>query len=399
MEMVRVAGTKEGQRPEAKRPAEARRPRLLYLVTEDWYFCSHRLPMARAARDAGFDVVVATRVNVHGEQILSEGFHLHPLTWRRRDRGPASLFAVLMIARLYRRIRPDLVHHVALKSVVFGSLAARLVRVPAMVNALTGLGYVFIAKTLRARLLRLLITQALRFLIDRPRSRVLLQNADDLQVLLKHRAISGDRVTLIRGSGIDATYFSPLPPPPKTTPIICALVGRMVASKGVAVAVEALRIVRAKGVDVELQLVGMPDPENPDSIGPAQLTAWAEETGIRWLGHVADVREVWRHAHIAVLPSAGGEGLPKSLLEAAACARPIVASDVPGCREIVVSGVNGERVPPSDPDALAAAVMVLVRDPARRCRYGAAGRRMVESDLSAEAVGRQAVTLYRNLLS
>src|SRR5579871_5894537 len=156
------------------------RPKLLYLVTEDWYFWAHRLPQARAARDAGFRVAVATRVDRHGDRIRSEGFELHPLDWRRGSvnfLGAAR--AVLEIAQLYRRLAPDVVHHVSQKPILIGSLAARLAGVRRIVNAFTGLGFLFVAKSLDARLLRTAILPVLRLAARGPSTRFLVENPDD----------------------------------------------------------------------------------------------------------------------------------------------------------------------------------------------------------------------------
>jgi glycosyltransferase involved in cell wall biosynthesis len=370
-------------------------PKLLYLVTEDWYFCSHRLPMARAARAAGFEVVVATRVGTHGPAIEAEGFTLRPLSWRRGGNGlGAVLGAVWEIAALYRRERPDLVHHVAVKPVVLGGLAAWLAGGSRVVNALTGLGFVFIGRSPLLWPVRRLMGWVLR----RPGSRLVLQNQDDRAFLVGAGFADPARVTVIRGSGIDLEHFTPLPEPPAPDgSVTVAFVGRMLTDKGVPVLVEALRRVRARGLELRLLLAGDTDPENPTAIPRATLEAWSREPGIRWLGPVADVRTVWRAAAIAVLPSRR-EGLPKSLMEAAACGRALVATDVPGCREIARADENALLVPPDDPAALAEALTALTTDPARRARFAAASRRLVESDLAAEAVGAQTLALYRQLL-
>ena len=380
------------------RPPTTSRPKIIYLVTEDWYFWSHRLPMARAARNAGFEVCVATKVTEHRDLIEAEGFIVYPLSWHRRRGGLGNLLTILQIASLYRRDRPDIVHHVALKPVLFGALAARFAGRPAIVSALTGLGYAFAARSFRARLLRSLVSLGLRVLVNRSQSIVVLQNPDDQSLLKERRVVAPTRTRLIRGSGIDTRHFQPMPEPPDK-PLICALVSRMLTIKGVPAAVEAVQVVRRRGIDLQLHLAGTPDPDSPATIRQEQLESWSSEAGIKWLGYVTDVREVWRSAHIALLPSLGGEGIPKSLLEAAACARPIVASDVPGCREIVLAGVNGELVPPGDVQALANALEALSHDHQRRRRYGAESRRLVEADLSADAVGQSVVAIYKELLA
>lgn len=372
--------------------------KLLFLVTEDWYFWSHRLPVARAARDSGLEVVVATRVSGHGDAIRDEGFRLVPLGWSRRSLNPLrEILALGEILSVYRRERPDIVHHVAIKPAVYGSVAARLAAVPAVVNAVAGLGYVFTGDDFRSRIIRPIMRLAFRLLLCSPRSRLILQNEDDRRALVDAGLAREGTTDVIRGSGVDIEHFSALPEPPDGPPSV-AVVTRMLTFKGVADVVAASRLLRGRGVEHRLLLVGRPDPDSPAAIPEAQLVAWAHEPGIAWLGHRADVREVWAQAHVAVLASLGGEGLPKTLLEAAACGRPIVATDIPGCREIVRDGCNGRLVPPGDPVSLADALAELLTDAGMRARFGAMSRRMVESDLSAGAVGRRTVALYEALL-
>ena len=344
-------------------------PKLLYLVTEDWYFWSHRLPMAQAAQRAGFAVGVATRVAEHGERIRALGFSLHPLRWRRGDIGPwASLRAIAEIGDLYRRERPLLVHHVALKPAVLGSIAALAAGVPAVINAVAGMGFVASSPTLRARLLRWPLGFALTRLLERANSRVIVQNDDDRQLLLSLHPGAGERIVTIPGSGVDVAHFRPVPEP--APPVTAGFAGRMLYDKGVAVLVEAQQKLQRRGIDVHLLLAGTPDPENLGSIPPAELATWRSLPGVTLLGQVEDIRTLWSASHIAVLPSRR-EGLPKSLLEAAAMGRPIIATDVPGCREIARADANALLVPPDDVDALATALARLAQDGALRRRFGA----------------------------
>lgn len=381
--------------------APRRRPKLLFLVTEDWYFCSHRLPVARAACDAGFDVAVATRVRADGERIRAEGFRLLPLPWRRLGDGAAgNARALAAIVRLYRRERPDIVHHVALKPVLFGGLALRLAFPgrrgrPAAIAAVTGLGSGLGANAGgRARLIRPLLGRAVRLAAGG--GRIIVQNPEDGAALAR-LGIDRGRLALIRGSGVDTGHFRPLPPPP--APVVAiALVARMLRSKGVLDAVAAVRRLRTQGIAVELLLAGPTDPDNHDSLDDRELAALAAEPGVEWLGRVEDVRSVWRRAAVAVLPSIYGEGVPKALLEAAACARPIVAADMPGCREIVRPGENGLLVPPQDVAALAAALAALAEDAPRRRAMGEAGRRLVEREFADSQVAEATLALYRELL-
>jgi len=375
----------------------ALRPKLIYLVTEDWYFWSHRLPMARAAQRAGFEVAVATRVAEHGERIRAEGFALHPLGWRRRDIGPwASLRAIAEIYRLYSRERPLLVHHVALKPAVLGSAAALLAGVPAVVNAVTGVGFVASSPSLRARLLRRPMDFALARLLERANCRVIVQNEDDRALLLSLSAGADERVVVIRGSGVDTAHFRAAPEP-AAPPVVAGYAGRLLTDKGIATLIEAQQSLRRRGSDLRLVLAGAPDPENPSSIDTATLARWRALPGVTWLGEIGDIRTLWSAAHIAVLASRR-EGLPKSLLEAAAMGRPLVATDVPGCREIAHDGENALLVPPDDAVALAAALERLAGDAELRRRFGAASRGLVEGELAAGAVGAATVACYLSLL-
>ena len=380
----------------------AERPKLLFLVTEDWYFCSHRLPAARAARAAGFDVVVATRVRAHGDRICDEGFALRPIEWRRRGDGLLGAGrAISEIARVYRAERPDLVHHIALKPVLFGGIARRLAPAgtqisPVAIASVMGLGSGFSAASFAARLRRPSLGIALRLAGDRDRGWVIVQNPEDRDALIALGA-APRRVVMIRGSGVDCNHFRPLPDPEGAT-VTVALVSRMLREKGVLDAVAAIRLLRGRGLPVELLLAGPTDPDNRGSLTAEALVSLASSPGIQWLGSVADVRSVWRRSAIAVLPSTYGEGVPKALLEAAACARPIVASDVPGCREVVRPGESGLLVPPRNIDELAAAIAALAGDPGRRAAMGRAGRALVEQEFAENIVAGETLAVYRAAL-
>ena len=369
-------------------------PRLLYVVTEDWFFLSHRLPMARAARAAGFEVHVATNVADGAAAIEREGFILHPVRFARGRLAPfATLATILALRRLHREIMPALVHHVALQATILGSLAA-LGLPAARVNAITGLGYAFISDAPKARLMRAVIGPLLRFLLGRDRSVALVQNPDD-RALLAGLGIAADRIVLIPGSGVDVDRLVPMPEPPGA--VTLGFVGRLLDDKGIRPLVAAHRLLRARGSDVALLIAGTPDPANPASVAPAEAEAWGREPGITWLGHVDDIATVWARAHVAVLPSRR-EGLPKSLLEAAACGRPMVATDVPGCREVALPNETGLLVPPDDPPALAAAIETLARSPELRARFGGAARRLAEERFSAAAIGQAVTALYLRLV-
>lgn len=370
-------------------------PVLIYLVTEDWYFLSHRLPMALAAQRAGYEVHVATRVVSDGPSIEAHGFKVHPLNWQRGNTNPAAVLAIIREIRgLYRRLAPNLVHHVALQPAIIGSLAALGLSMVCL-NAVAGLGFVFTSRTLRARSTGTVMKFLIRTLFGRDHAAVLVQNPDD-RAVMKQLGIGPDRIFLIPGSGVDTEMLKPLPEP--AGPITAAFVGRLLDDKGLRTLVAAHEILARRGNPIELLIAGEPDPANPASIPGNEIQTWTHRPGIKVLGQVADIREVWRHAHIAVLPSRR-EGLPKSLLEAAACGRPIVATDVPGCREIARQDENALLVPVDDPPALADAIDRLAKSAEMRNRLGASGRRLVEAEFSAARIGQEIVALYSRLLN
>jgi glycosyltransferase involved in cell wall biosynthesis len=372
--------------------------KIIFLVTEDWYFWSHRLPMARAARQAGFDVVIATRVGSWGDRIRAEGFLLHELNWRR---GSLSLLenltTVLNLVSIYRLEKPDIVHHVSLKPVILGSIAAFLARVPRVVNALTGLGHLFASDSPSIKALRAVLHPILKLALTRPGSFTLLQNKDDLTKLTRLGYVNAN-AAIIRGSGIDTNYFVPQPINRRSI-VTAAFVGRIIEIKGVRVLMEAHRRLRQKGFRLRLLLVGEPDSENPGTISREEIAQWANEPDVEWLGYCTNIVSVWAQADIAVLASTGGEGLPKALLEAAACGRPLIATDIAGSREIALDGRNAIVVPPGDPDALCDALERLASEESLREAFGAESRRIVESDMSQEHVSRSIVLLYQKMMS
>jgi glycosyltransferase involved in cell wall biosynthesis len=285
-----------------------------------------------------------------------------------------------------------LVHRVAVEPIVIDAIAS-LGLAGASVNAVTGLGYAFIATSAKARALQQLIGLVLRFLVNNYRSITLVQNPDDEQ-LIAGFGVAPERIARIPGSGVDVERLRPLPEPP--APPTIGFVGRLLDHKGIRTLIAAHRLLRAKGLPIELLIAGTPDPANPASVSQDEIATWSHEPGITLLGHVADISTVWARAHIAVLPSRR-EGLPKSLIEAAAFGRPMVATDVPGCREVVRSD-TGLLVPVGDPAALANAIATLAQSPDLRARLGAAARALAVERLSAAAVGSATVDLYRRLL-
>lgn len=372
-------------------------PRLAFVVTEDWFFVSHFLPMLRAARESGLDVTVITRVREHREAIEREGARVVPLEAERRSLNPiAAGDAAGRLAAILKAVRPDIVHCIALRGILLGGTAALMAGIDRRVFALTGLGYLGARPDLVGRAARLAIRSVLRGPLASRGTRYLFENEDDAR-LLGLDPSDPARVAVVGGAGIDPEVWgaSPLPTHP---PLRIAVVSRMLWSKGIDVAVEATRLARAAGADVELSLFGAPDPSNPKALREADLRAWSAEPGIAWHGPSADVAAVWRGHHVACLPSRGGEGLPRTLLEAAASGRAVVTTDVPGCRRLVRDGLEGRIVPPGDPGALAAAFLALAADPAGVARMGEAARRRVLDGFTERDVMEGVKALYRGML-
>jgi glycosyltransferase involved in cell wall biosynthesis len=371
-------------------------PKILYLITEDWFLVSHFLPMARAARERGFEVVVATQVKDHGARIAAEGIRLIPLEVERRSLG---LFeGVSNLARTFRIVRaerPDIVHCIALRPVVLGGLAAKLAGVRRLVLAPTGLGQLWIADDAMARLARKITRAAVGSWLHGPQTHYLFENREDpLEFGLDPE---GANVTIVGGAGVAPEEF-PASPEPAAPPLKVAVVARMIAPKGIAEAVEATRRARSLGAAVELDLYGPLDSTDRRAIPEAMLKQWSTEPGIRWRGRTDDVAGVWREHHVAMFLSTYREGVPRTLIEAAAAGRPIITTDMPGCRDLVRDGREGLLVPSRDVDAAARALLKLARDPALRARLGAAAHRRFHEGYTEAAVKNAVSGVYQSLL-
>lgn len=380
---------------EQRSPFDSAKPRLLYVVTEDWAFLSHRLPMARAAREAGFEVHVATRVSNGAAAIEAERFVLHPIPFARGSLSPvATLLTIAALRRVHRNIKPVLTHHVALQACVLGMLAS-FGQSCACLNAFIGLGYSFTSESGKARVVRKLVGSLLRFFINRNHCIALVQNPDDMAALLSLR-IAKKQIALIAGSGVDIDRFTPMPEPGGAPTL--GFVGRLLDDKGIRTLVAAHQLLRTRVPKAQLLIAGTPDPANPASVTEGEARSWNELPGITWLGQVNDIADFWARIHVAVLPSRR-EGLPLSLLEAAACGRAMIASDVPGCREVVVQEQTGLLFPVDDVPALADAMERLAVDPQLRARCAMAARTRVVERFAGEIIGRQIIELYRIMIS
>ncbi|MEK9672142.1 MAG: glycosyltransferase family 4 protein [Rhodospirillaceae bacterium] len=373
------------------------RRRLLFAVTEDWAFLRHRLPMARAAMAAGFDVAVAAQTSRHATDIEARGIRVFHVPVRRAAIAPfADMVYFARLAAVMQEYRPDIVHNVATKPILYGTVAARAARVPAVINAFTGMGILFhevpgerAGFGIKGNILLAAIRSACR----RAGIGFLVQNEDDRAFVAGRLAAEPGRVHLISGSGVDTDAF-PAQPEPADGPVTATLVGRLLWSKGVGEFVEAARRLKQQRVNVRMVLVGSPDPENPTSVRETDLRRWQAEGLIEWWGERDDIAAVWAKSHIAVLPSRR-EGLPKSMLEAASSGRPLIMTDVPGCRELAAGDAGAVLCPLGDVDALTAAIARLAGDPDERRRMGAAARCAVEARMSAQVIGEQVKALYQ----
>jgi glycosyltransferase involved in cell wall biosynthesis len=374
------------------------RPRLLFNVNVAWFFISHRLEIARAAQAAGFDVHLVSDVESEQEveQLARERITFHRVRLSRGGLAPSrDLSYAVNLARVIRTIGPDIIHNITVKPIVYGSIAGRALKVPRIVNAVSGLGYSFSGSGWR-RILSLLVTGAYRLALGRADIRVIFQNSDDRNSFIDAGMIAPGQAVIIRGSGVDLDAFS-FTPEPDGTPIV-VLPARMLRDKGVVEFAEAAKLLRSQGCEASFLMAGKTDEANPASLSRAELTQLREDAGVQWLGHVLDIQTLYRSAHVVCLPSYR-EGLPKALIEACAAGRPIVTTDVPGCRETVENEVNGLLCKPRDVRTLADALGRLLRDPALRRRMGAASRRKAEAEFDVRAVVQATLDLYREMLA
>lgn len=373
------------------------RGRLLFVVNVDWFFLSHRLPIALEALQQGYQVHIATGVTDRLEELQGHGLVVHPLYIDRSSTGFGSAISLcFQLWKLFRSVRPDIVHLVTIKPVLLGGIVTRLSRVPAVVSAISGLGFVFVAQGTKAKIRRLLVGTLYRIALGHRNLAVIFQNPDDRASLERVVNMSDSKVKMIRGSGVDLAQFIHVPLP-SGIPVV-VLAARLLADKGVRDFVQAARLLKQRGISVRFCLVGMVDPDNPTSLTDAELAQWVSEGIIEVWGHRSDMPQVLAAAQVVVLPSYYGEGLPKVLIEAAACGRAVVTTDHPGCRDAIEPGVTGLLVPVRDAEALAEAIKGLVEDVERCRRMGLEGRRLAENNFDINRVVAEHLKVYEELI-
>lgn len=371
--------------------------RILYVITEDWFFHSHFLDRAKHISASGGSVGIATRFSIHEAELRSLGFELFPLNFSRRGLNPMTEFVTsLQIRRIVRKFRPDIAHNVALKPVVTGTFGELLSRQGVVINALVGMGYIFTSTDTRASVVKPFLSRILKLLFRSKSVHVVIENPDDLNSLVDDGFVRTGQISLIRGAGVDLNAF---PCHPEASgPVVVTMVSRILRDKGVMEFIAAASILQSRVPDVVFQIVGEPDLGNPSAITQSEINAWEFLPNIKYLGHRTDIADILKGSHIVCLPSYR-EGLPKSLLEALSSGRPIITTDVPGCREVCENDVNGLLVPARDSVALSQAIEKLVINPELRRAMGRAGRKRAESEFSNEIVCTQTLDLYRKLLS
>lgn len=368
------------------------------LVANPKYFLSHRLPLAMALKKSGFSVTVMTGPGKGQDTITDLGFRWEEVVFYRGSLNPfLEIRSLYSIGRAYRKVRPEICHHIALKPIVYGSIAAYFIPCQKILNTVAGLGHAFSGSTWKHKLIQYLVVM-LFFLSCRSRkNQVVFQNPDDLAEIMKYRVLRKENTSIILGSGVDITRFTPAPPPKNGHPSV-VLPARMLKTKGVEVFVNASKILKKRGLEPRFLLAGGLDLENKAGIPEADLREWQQEGVVEWLGHRTDLPDIFKNADIVTLPSHYREGIPLALLEAAACGKPIVTTDMPGCRLTVQNKKNGFLVPPQNPEKLADALEHLLKDQELRQKMGAQSRKLVEEKFSMDTINRQYLDLYQGNL-
>ncbi len=370
--------------------------RLLFVLNEPNWFVSHRFAIGLAAQERGFDVHVAGPGEAPAE-ILNAGMTFHSVDLCRKGMNPIAEWGTgSSLVGLFREVQPDIVHLVTIKAYLYGGIAARLARVPAVVSAVAGLGMVFSRHGVRARALRALLYPMFRVAFGHRRQKAIFQNQDDRAVLQRWIGMPSGKTALIRGSGVNLSDY-PVRPEPSGVPVV-SFAARLLRDKGVADLVEAGRILKKRGVQARFWIIGDVDPGNRATITEQELATWRDEQIVELLGYRKDIPELYARSHIVCLPSYYGEGLPKALVEAAACGRAVITTDHPGCRDAIEPGRSGVLVPIQEPEALADALQYLIENPGVRKAMGQAGRELAERDFAIEEIVEAHMAIYDELL-
>lgn len=376
--------------------SRAGNPGILFLATEDWYFAAHRLGLAKAAVKEGYVVSVATRVRDHARAIADAGVTLLTLDWSRRSVNPMTVRDEVAAVRAFIADQaPGILHCVSLRPVVIACLALRGLPRQRVVLAFTGLGYLFVGSALWKNALRRIVARVIAATARVHDVALLFENTDDRNIIMDLTRLDAGLAHVNPGSGVDILHFSPLPPPDGDVPVF-GFAGRMLTIKGVEDLIAASRLLDRRKLAHRVLLAGPVDADNRAGITKERLEALIAGSSVTWLGALGDVRDLWRQSDVAVLASHGGEGVPLSLIEAAACGRPVITSDVPGCRDVVCGGDCGILVAPRDPEELADVMAALAGDDALRDRM-AGQAASCAARFSSDVVNTRTLALYARL--
>lgn len=370
--------------------------KLLMIVNDPAFFISHRLAIAEAAKEMGYETHIATMGGEAVTSITDKGFIHHLLPLSRSGSNPFSeLFSLFSIWHLLWKIKPKILHLVTIKPVIYGGIAARLAPVKGVVAAVSGLGFVFLSQGIKATLLRKVVRFFYKLALGKKNLRVIFQNPDDCDVLTDLNIVDRNKAEMIRGSGVDLNLYSFVPESMPQSPVVC-FAARLLRDKGVIEFVEAAKILQQRGIAARFQIIGDVDPGNPATITPAEITTWRDEGFIELLGYRKDIGGLFANANIVTLPSYR-EGLPKVLVEAAACGRAVVTTDVPGCRDAIDPNVTGLLVPVRNAVALADSLEELIQNAEVRQRMGIAGRALAERAFDIKKIVQQHLDIYSKL--
>lgn len=370
--------------------------KLLFIINKPSIFISHRLAIAITAREKGYDVQIAGQDDEDVPNIEALGFTYHRLPLSRSGSNPfAELWALLSIWLLLWRVKPDVLHLVTLKPALYGGIAARFAPVKGVVAALAGLGYVFMSNGHKVRVVRKVVVQLLKFSFSKKSLLVIFQNPDDKNLMVRLGVISEAKTRLIRGSGVSLSEY-PFTPEPAHETVVVTFASRLLFDKGIQEYVDAAAILKARGVNASFQIIGNLDLDNPTNVTSEQLSEWGDISNIEVGGYRKDIASVFAASNLVVLPSYR-EGLPKVLIEAAACGRAVVTTDVPGCRDAITQDVTGLLVHVKDAESLANAMEKLILDSELRQQMGKAGRALAEEVFAVEKVVQQHLDIYHTV--
>lgn len=388
---------RDSSNPVTKKNKKMKKTKLVFVINELSFFFSHRLSLAKAAQLAGYEIHVVSPKSELIKALMPHGFYFHPIPLNRKGLNPfCEIKSLYSLYRLYRALKPSIVHHLTIKPILYGGLAARLAKVPAVVNAVTGLGYVFISQKHSTKLLRCFSKIGFYLSFRHPNMCVIFQNPDDQHQFIQNRLLKSESALLIKGSGVPLEEYPILSNPETSDEIVVLLPARLLWDKGVGEFVEATKLLREK-IKIRMALAGQIDQDNPSAISKEQLDHWIQEGLVEYWGFERHIQEAFARCHIVCLPSYR-EGMPRVLIEAAACGRPIVTTDVPGCRDIVMNGENGLLVKAKNAQALADGIAKLATDTNLRQQMGKRGRQIVETGFSSSIVNKKTLAVYKSLI-